>query len=344
MEVLFAVNDPIDILDYLQSVGVTVTLDRPTGRLHVRPRPVPARERELIISNQALLHAVLVGPHTGHAWVRCDECGAGMMRKKSAGQRKCAVTPGCEGRMHRAHGPTDRGVISPGKSTGPKHPARFSKELLPVLARELERWQLPVHDPFAGTGERLGQLCDQHGLAFTGTEIEPEFILDRRVRPGDATEAASYPTGDYVVATSPTYPNDMSDHFHRQDGTKGNTYRYALGENLGYDRELDEHNTGSYGLRSGARALATYWKLVDDAVSHWPDRAVVNVKDFVHHKTETYTLTKKWVSHLEAHGYTINQTDVPCPGYKFGANRDRVETEAILVCERNREPKQEDPS
>jgi hypothetical protein len=336
MEALFAVNDPLDVLDFLQTVGLTVTLDRPTGQLHVRPRPVPDLERDMIRANRALLHAVLLGAHTGHAWFRCDECGAGMMRKKSAGQRKCAFTPGCKGRMHRAHGPTDRGVISP-RAITIDHPARYSVELLPVIGRALADWALPVHDPFAGTGERLGQLCDELSLPFTGTEIEPEWIADARVRQGDSTEAGAYPTGDYALATSPTYPNGMADHFRAGDDSHRNTYRQALQRTRGADRELHPNNTGRYNNRRGQRIEAQYWKLCRVAVAHWPARAVVNVKDFYYQNEQLYPVVTKWIALLEEHGYTVRERiDVPCPGNRYGANRQRVETEAVLVCERSR--------
>jgi hypothetical protein len=37
-----------EVLAALEDAGVTVTLDRPTGQLHARPRPLPDRARELI--------------------------------------------------------------------------------------------------------------------------------------------------------------------------------------------------------------------------------------------------------------------------------------------------------
>jgi hypothetical protein len=95
---MFAPGDPLETFDTLRDMGVTVILDRPTGQLHVRPRPVPALAAELIRSNRALVHAVLLGAHTGHVWARCDQCGEGMMRKKGAGPRRCVMTPGCTGK------------------------------------------------------------------------------------------------------------------------------------------------------------------------------------------------------------------------------------------------------
>jgi hypothetical protein len=217
------------------------------------------------------------------------------------------------------------------------HPARFSVELLPVIGHSLAGWRLPVHDPFAGTGERLGRLCDELGLTFTGTEIEPEWIVDARVRRGDSTEAGAYPTCDYAVATSPTYPNGMADHFRAGDDSHRNTYRQALQRTRGADRELHPNNTGRYNNRRGQRIEAQYWKLCRVAVAHWPARAVVNVKDFYYQNDQLYPVVTRWMALLEEHGYTVRERiDVPCPGNRYGANRQRVETEAVLVCERTK--------
>jgi hypothetical protein len=97
---LLAPGDPLDALDLLSIMGVTITLDRPRGQLHVRPRPVPALAAELIRASRALLHAVLYGAYTEHVWARCDKCGEGLMRKKGAKPKRCVFTPGCKG-SHR---------------------------------------------------------------------------------------------------------------------------------------------------------------------------------------------------------------------------------------------------
>ena len=149
--------------------------------------------------------------------------------------------------------------------------------------------------------------------------------MDARVAQGDSTEAATYPTGEYVIATSPTYPNGMSDHFKAGDNSKRHTYRQALAETIGHDRPLHENNSGRYGVQYGPSAEARYWKLMRQAVAHWPARVVVNVKDF-YTAGERYRLVDKWVALLEQAGYTVaDPTDVPCPGQRFGASRQRVQ-------------------
>src|SRR5690606_14377285 len=96
---------------------------------------------------------------------------------------------------------------------------------------------------------RLGELCDRLGLVFTGTELEPEFIADPRVRPGDSTMAQTYPAHEHAVVTSPAYPNGMTDHFRARDASRRHTYRQALATVLGHDRPLHPNNMGRWGNR-----------------------------------------------------------------------------------------------
>jgi hypothetical protein len=266
----------------------------------------------------------------GHAQVPLDGSPPAPAKKPKPAPKRSADAV-FRKEVARRHAERERAAV---KTRAVNHPAQFSKELLPALERPLAEWHLPVHDPFAGTGERLGQLCDQLGLTFTGTEIEPEWIVDARVRHGDSTEAGAYPTGEYVVATSPTYPNGMSDHFKASDHKGRNTYRHALQRtNGGQDRELHPNNSGRYGVRY--HTDGHYWKLMQAAVAHWPALVIVNVKDFIT-GGKVYRLVEKWTELLREHGYdVVEQLDVACPGNRFGANRDdRVETEAVLVAHR----------
>jgi hypothetical protein len=78
-----------EVLASLESDGVTVTFDPPTGQLHVRPRPVPATAAELIRAHRELLvgflsHACsrygatdapyLVPAHWDESLAFCHEC------------------------------------------------------------------------------------------------------------------------------------------------------------------------------------------------------------------------------------------------------------------------------
>lgn len=215
------------------------------------------------------------------------------------------------------------------------HPAKWSREILAAIAPTLKAWRLPVHDPFAGTGQRLGELCDALELPFTGTEIEPEFARDQRVTPGDSTDAATYPTGAYCVVTSPAYPNGMADHF-KATSLDRNTYRQALAKRLGHDRPLHTNNMGRYGLRYGDRQLARHYSIARQCVRWWPDRAIVNIKDFFYKRTEIHPTVARWQQILTDHDYLIvDEIPVKTPGQKKGANRDlRVDHEMVLVASR----------
>lgn len=189
-----------------------------------------------------------------------------------------------------------------------------------------------MHDPFAGTGERLGQLCDQLGLTFTGCEIEPEFIKDRRVWVGDSRYGESYPYWHrHCVVTSPVYPNGMTDHFKPKDNSRRITYRQVLASILGHDRPLDLGNMGRYGPRQGKKSASTYWQLAAECIEHWPTQVVVNVSDCIHNK-EVYPVVEHWAKLLVDRGYHISIRRVETPRMRYGANgNSRVDTEAVIT-------------
>lgn len=198
--------------------------------------------------------------------------------------------------------------------------------MIPELRRQHPRI---VFDPFAGTGTGLGKVCDALGFTFDGIDIERWNNADSRVREGDATLPADYPTQQFMIATSPTYSNGLNDHFCAKDPSRRFTYRVALG------KDLHENNTGRYSIRGGRKAWATYWRLHADAVRIWADRdapVIVNVKAFVH-RGEIVDLPEMWEVLLIANGYTVTSRQaVPAPGIRFGANSDaRVDHEMVLT-------------
>lgn len=216
------------------------------------------------------------------------------------------------------------------------HPCPWTPAILEAIAPIIEAWQLPVHDPFAGTGERLGQLCDRLHLPFTGTEIEPEFVVDLRVDPGDSTLPLTYPARPFAVVTSPVYPNGMADHFRAGDTSRRHTYRQALATILGHDRPLHPNNMGRWGnrFRASQRKEDTHFDLARRCVVHWPAHVVVNVKDV---KTNSYEVevVARWRDLLTDAGYAIvNEVEVSTPGQRFGANgHARADHEVVLVAE-----------
>lgn len=219
------------------------------------------------------------------------------------------------------------------------HPCRFTPAILDALAEWITRIGLPVHDPFAGTGERLGALCDQLGVKFTGIEIEPPYIVDPRVKAGNAKHYWSYPFGEFMVVTSPVYPNGMTDHFHAKDNSKRHTYRQGKAAILGYDEPLHEDNMGRYGnrYRRSKKSEERHFEIARQCIVHWPEWAIVNVKDVVARDYSVY-VTLTWQRMLEEAGYEIvDTTHVETPGQRHGANADlRDPGENILVARRRR--------
>lgn len=210
------------------------------------------------------------------------------------------------------------------------HPARFSPQVLAAMAPILRSWGLAVHDPFAGPGDRLAQLCDELGLAFTGTEIEPEFIVDPRVRVGNSRLEESYPEGLHCIATSPVFPNGMTDHFHARDSSKRKTYRQAIASIRGEDRPLHLDNMGRHGPRQGKLGEERHWAIAWDATEWWPSLVLVNIKDCVLDH-ELYPAVERWCDILGRRGYRCTLHEVSTPGMRYGANRDsRVDHEVVI--------------
>lgn len=133
-----------------------------------------------------------------------------------------------------------------------KHPARFSKELCPVLVDALA-WAMPdfdtgrtplVLDPFAGTGT-IHSIAEAAGWGSEGIELEPEWAnMDVRTTVGSAL---ALPWMDYhfdAILTSPTYGNRFADKHNAKDGSVRRSYTHDLG------RKLTPGNSG--GMQWGA--------------------------------------------------------------------------------------------
>lgn len=215
------------------------------------------------------------------------------------------------------------------------HPAQFSPEIVDAVRPIIDHYGLPVHDPFAGPGVRLGKLCDELKLKFSGTEIEPEFIVDQRVVAGDSTWCGSYPAGRHIIVTSPAYPNGMADHFNAKDGSDRHTYRQALTKITGEDRPLVFNNMGRHGVRAGATSATRHFDIARNALRCWlPAPVVLNVSDFIMGQRQ-YDLVADWRSLLLNAGYTIlYEHGVQTKRQRHGANAHlRASHEVILVAE-----------
>jgi hypothetical protein len=201
-----------------------------------------------------------------------------------------------------------------------RHPSQFSPEVLDVLAG-LIRLGEHVHDPYAGPGIRLGQLCDRLGAVFTGGDIEVWSDHDPRVIQADAADPSGYPSRDFTTVTSPVYLNKrLADYpngptpFTKIKGRRD--YAIALG------RALHPDNLARATGRP-ARA-ATYWRGHGDAVKQWGDRAIVNVDS---------PIGQGWQDLLRVDGYTIEDV-IPVVTQRYGGldNADkRADHEVVIV-------------
>jgi tRNA G10 N-methylase Trm11 len=114
----------------------------------------------------------------------------------------------------------------------PRHPAKFSVEVLEVLRHQLSIHRvgepLVVLDPFAGVGG-IHSLADER-IHTVGVELEPEWAaFHYRTIVGDALRLPFPDRSIDVVACSPSYGNRMADHHEARDSSRRNTYRHALG-------------------------------------------------------------------------------------------------------------------
>lgn len=239
------------------------------------------------------------------------------------------------------------------------HPARWSPEVLdviaPLLLAEYPEWlgRPLVHDPFAGSGERLVEFSINVGFPVQGTEIEACYIETlATVRVGDSRDPATYPPAagwrfDWLVMTSPVYPNGMADNHRARDTSRRRNYRKAKAEATGDPAaELDPANMANYGYRGtkrlegGGRSIrrVKYWELADACVACWDSArmVIVNVSDFMYDNGKVEPVVDDWKQLLFRHGWT-DQVDHPVgtPRMRDGENADqRVDHEVVIVARR----------
>lgn len=209
----------------------------------------------------------------------------------------------------------------------PVHPARFSKAVLDVVKPLIDHYGLPVHDPFAGTGERLGRAVRGMLLEYSGTDIEEWQDMDWGVAIGDSRVAATYPRGDFLVVTSPVYFGNRisSDYVEGPLDTTKSRGRHAYGISLG--RPLHPDNMARL-CRATKREEHDTFAL--EVMKHWRYRALLNVDA---------PLANQWVRIAWMAGY-ITTARIPAKtrrlqGGLAGAKK-RAPNEVILVMHRRR--------
>ena len=224
----------------------------------------------------------------------------------------------------------------PGPPHAPHHPAKFTPAILDVVAAELaaeanrrglDRSDLRVLDPFAGTG-RVHLLSG----ATVGVELEPEWAaMAPGTLLGDARLLPFGPGSFDAVATSPAYGNRLADHHAAKDGSVRRSYTHTLG------RALTAGNAGTMPYRDRQGDDAPYRVLNRVA---WAEvrrvlvaggMLVVNVSDFVA-GGERQHVTDWHVGVLGVLGFTVERTrTVETPRLRYGANRQRVSGETVVV-------------
>jgi|SRR5580765_1000264 len=209
---------------------------------------------------------------------------------------------------------------------GVKHPAPYTKGLIPLFATILQGHQR-VLDPFAGTG-RIHEL-QQFGFETVGVEIEPEWAGSHKdTLVGDVLDLPG-PLGREpfdAICTSPCYGNRFADAHEAKDGSTRRSYTHDLG------RRLHANNAGA--MQWGAIYRSFHeeaWQKV--AMCLKPGGLfVLNIKDHIRGRKRQYVAG--WhVTYLTRMGLELEyHVPLPAPGMRKGENNEaRVEEEQIYV-------------
>jgi SAM-dependent methyltransferase len=161
-------------------------------------------------------------------------------------------------------------ISKPDLGGGVSHPARYSKELLPIFAKLLKGYDV-VLDPFAGTG-LIHELPNQ----TIGVEIEPEWAaLHPDTVVGSALELP-WEDGEFdAICTSPTYGNRLADHHNASDPERRRSYTHDLGRPLALD------NSGHMQWGPVYRSFHEYAWAEAVRVLRPGGRFVLNIKDHI---------------------------------------------------------------
>jgi len=183
-----------------------------------------------------------------------------------------------------------------------------------------------VHDPFAGTGHRLGALCDSIGAIYTGADLENWEGHDPRVVVGNARDPLSYPDGRYLLVTSPVYVNkrlaDYANGPTPNTKTKGRRdYALSLGRPLHPD---------NFARWTGKPSKAdTYWELHAEVAKLWPRRVIVNVDE---------PIGVRWCTLLHDAGYRVSDVRPAHTRRHRGLANDqiRADCEVVILAQREK--------
>lgn len=227
------------------------------------------------------------------------------------------------------HDVSSKPPSKPDLGGGISHPARYPKELIPLLAVCLEGAS-PVLDPFAGSG-RIHEL-QGWGYKTIGVEIEPEWAqLHPDTIVGNALELPFDDASLPAVCTSPTYGNRLADSHDARDDSVRRTYTHDLG------RKLSPDNSGALQWGHHYRAFhEKAWREVSRVLSPG-GRFVLNIKDHIRGGRRQYVAG--WhVTMLCRMGFELLYVlEIPTGGLTATSNGDlRVGAEQVFVLERSR--------
>ena len=207
----------------------------------------------------------------------------------------------------------------------PKHPAKYTDSLLPVMAGML-RGRRRILDPFGGTGKVfLLEHWLGAGVEIQAVELEPEFAaVNPRTKVGNAL-ALPWPDGYFdAVNTSPTYGNRMADCL--QDNWQRISYTDRLG------RKLSPDNSGA--MRWGPKYRAFHVAAWTEArrVLQEGGAFVLNIKNHIR-AGKVQPVTEWHIEALTALGFRLQRHErVNTPSMRYGANSDkRVEYESVIL-------------
>lgn len=232
----------------------------------------------------------------------------------------------------------------------PKHPARFSDPILPVLASYLEPgWT--VIDRFAGVG-RIHELRDLVDVHTFGVELEPEWAHEHPgTWCGDAMDVTGVDRWDAEV-TSVSYGNRFADKHNAQErcracagtgiadvldrvpcgkcGGKGirDHHRRSYTHNLG--RQLTPGNSG--GLQWGNEYRDFHQEWLKSAYQLVRRRLIVNISDHMRGKTRQPVVRWFLDAAIDVGFEWVGSTAVETKRMRDGANREaRVPYEMVLA-------------
>lgn len=205
------------------------------------------------------------------------------------------------------------------------HPCQYTPIILEKIESIIGDDRTPIHDPFAGTGIRLGKLCDTLNITFTGTDIEDWPGKDPRVRIGDSALIETYPAGPYTIITSPTYQNKrLADY---KNGPTPNTNpkgRRDYGISLG--RALHPNNTARW--TGNDRFASEYWERHREIAKTWETYRVILNVDF--------PIAHEWAVLLHDAGWPVQDHHiVKTPRYR-GLSNDTIRAQYELIIDASR--------